>query len=144
MLDFNIFVKTLRHVFADFIGVEELTIKELIPLPKKFQSVTAKMELTGDFPATLYLNVTQRGIEISMKKLDIAKGDEDRMLMDTVSELLNIVVGAAQRQSPVRYDFSLPTALKGENYPLQFSGHTTQKGYQFVYEDFEVILILDA
>ncbi|HRP68958.1 MAG TPA: chemotaxis protein CheX [Turneriella sp.] len=143
MLDFNIFITILRHVFRDFIGVQELISEEMITLPEKFQSVTAKMELTGSSPATLWLNMTELGIKIAMKKLAIPQSDEDRMLMDTVGELLNIIVGTAQRQSAVRYDFSLPTALKGENYPLRFNENSRRSAHRFIFEQFEALLILE-
>ena len=78
-----------------------------------------------------------------MHKLQIPQSSEDRMLMDTAGELLNIIVGSAQRNSQTRYDFSLPSAFKGEGYPLRFDDKLTRSARRFIFEDFEAILILE-
>jgi hypothetical protein len=143
MLDFDIFTAALRHVFQQFVGLKDLTSEVVPDLPEKYSSITAKMELTGEVPATLWLNISHPGVVISMKKLNIPDSDEDRMLMDTAGELLNIVVGSAQRNSRTRYDFSLPSAFKGDSYPLRFEDGTKKDARRFIFEDFEVLLILE-
>ena len=143
MLDFEIFTAALRHVFSQFIGIKDLTSEALATLPEKYQSITAKMELSGDTQGTLWLNISHPGVRIAMEKLNVQNSDEDRMLMDTAGELLNIIVGAAQRNSTARYDFSLPSAYKGEGYPLRFDEKLTRSARRFIFEDFEAILILE-
>lgn len=143
MLDFEIFTAALRHVFQQFIGFKDLTSEALEILPEKYESITAKIELSGSATATLWLNITYPGVIIAMKKLNIPNSDEDRMLMDTAGELLNIIVGSAQRNSRVRYDFSLPSAFKGDSYPLRFDAQTKKTGRRFIFEDFAVLLILE-
>ncbi|MBL8033364.1 MAG: chemotaxis protein CheX [Leptospiraceae bacterium] len=143
MLDFEIFSAALRHVFADFIGLKDLT-SELIPAPpEKFQHVTAKIDLSGDVAGTLWLNISDPGIKLAMEKLQIPNSDEDRMLMDTAGELLNIIVGSAQRNSQDRYDFSLPSAYKGDGYPVRFEENSQKTTRRFIFENFEAILILE-
>ena len=78
-----------------------------------------------------------------MQRLNIPNSDEDRMMMDAAGELLNIIVGAAQRNSPVRYDFSLPSAYKGDAYPLRFAENSRKSARRFIYDEFEAILILE-
>ena len=143
MLDFEIFTAALRHVFSQFIGIKDLTSEALATLPEKYQSITAKMELSGDTQGTLWLNISHPGVRIAMEKLNVQNSDEDRMLMDTAGELLNIIVGSAQRNSSARYDFSLPSAYKGEGYPLRFDEKLTRSARRFIFEDFEAILILE-
>lgn len=143
MLDFEIFTAALRHVFQQFVGLKDLTSEAITKLPEKYNSITAKMELTGGQPATLWLNISHPGVVISMKKLNIPDSDEDRMLMDTAGELLNIIVGSAQRNSRTRYDFNLPSAYKGDSYPLRFEDNTKKDARRFIFEDFEVLLILE-
>ena len=143
MLDFEVFTAALRHVFAQFIGIKDLTSEGLSVLPEKFQSITAKMELSGENMGTLWLNISHPGVMIAMKKLNVPNTDEDRMLMDTAGELLNIIAGSAQRNSPVRYDFSLPSAFKGESYPLRFESASKKSARRFIFEDFEALLILE-
>lgn len=143
MLDFEIFSSSLRHVFAEFVGLKDLTSEAIKTLPEKFQNITSKIELSGDVTATLWLNISDPGVAIAMQKLQIPKSDEDRMLMDTAGELLNIIVGSAQRNSLTRYDFSLPSAYKGEAYPLRFDEKLTRSARRFIFEDFEAILILE-
>ena len=65
------------------------------------------------------------------------------MMMDAAGELLNIIVGSAQRNSRVRYEFSLPSAFKGDGYPLRFAEKATIVARRFIFEEFEVILILE-
>jgi|JI10StandDraft_1071094.scaffolds.fasta_scaffold163516_3 hypothetical protein len=143
MLDFEIFNTALRHCFRQFIGIEELTSDRLDTLPDKFHSVTARMDISGEAPGVIWLNVAHPGIRIAMEKLNIPNSDEDRMMMDAAGELLNIIVGSAQRNSRVRYEFSLPSAFKGDGYPLRFAEKATIVARRFIFEEFEVILILE-
>ncbi|MBS0616852.1 MAG: chemotaxis protein CheX [Spirochaetes bacterium] len=143
MLDFEVFTAAFRHVFSDFVSLKELTSESIDVLPEKYQSVTARIDLSGDARATLWLNVGHPGVVIAMKKLNIPNADEDRMFMDTVGELLNIIVGSAQRNTPCRYDFSLPRCYKGEAYPLRFAENARTEARRFIFEEFETILILE-
>src|SRR5262245_50328079 len=83
MLDFEIFTSALRHVFSQFIGIRDLTSEAMATLPDKYQSITAKMELSGETQGTLWLNISHPGVKIAMEKLNVQNSDEDRMLMDT-------------------------------------------------------------
>lgn len=143
MLDFEIFSASLRHVFAEFVGLKDLTSEAVKNLPDKFQNITSKIELFGDASGTLWLNISDPGVTLAMQKLQIPQSSEDRMLMDTAGELLNIIVGSAQRNSVVRYEFSLPSAYKGEGYPLRFDEKLARSARRFIFEDFEAILILE-
>jgi hypothetical protein len=143
MLDFEVFASTLRNVFLQFIGIKDLTSENLPKLPEKFQSVTSRIDLSGKSSATLWLNISHPGVVLAMQRLNIPNSDEDRMMMDAAGELLNIIVGAAQRNSPVRYDFSLPSAYKGDSYPLRFRETTRKTARRFIYDEFETILILE-
>lgn len=143
MLDFEIFSASLRHVFAEFVGLKELTSEAIKVLPEKFHNITSKIELSGDSTGTLWLNIADPGVTLAMQKLQIPQSDEDRMLMDTAGELLNIIVGSAQRNSLTRYDFSLPSAYKGEGYPLRFDEKLSRRARRYIFEDFEAILILE-
>lgn len=143
MLDFEVFASTLRNVFLQFIGIKDLTSENLPKLPDKFQSVTARIELSGTASGTLWLNISHPGVVLAMQRLNIPNSDEDRMMMDAAGELLNIIVGAAQRNSPVRYDFSLPSAYKGDAYPLRFAENSRKSARRFIYDEFEAVLILE-
>jgi hypothetical protein len=143
MLDFEIFATSLRTVFLQFIGIRELTSENLPRLPEKFQSVTSRIDLLGTCPGTLWLNISHNGVALAMQRLNIPNSDEDRIMMDAAGELLNIIVGAAQRNSPVRYDFSLPSAYKGDAYPLRFADNSRKAARRFIYDEFDTILILE-
>lgn len=143
MLDFEIFTTALRKVFQQFIGLKDLTSELIADLPEKFQSVTARIDITGKVSGTLWLNISHPGIVLAMQRLEIPHGDEDRMMMDAAGELLNIIVGSAQRNSSVRYDFSLPLAYKGDSYPLRFAANTHKVARRFIFDEFETILILE-
>lgn len=143
MLDFEIFTTALRRVFQQFIGLKDLTSEAMADLPEKFQSVTARIDLIGKDSGTLWLNISHPGVVLAMQRLNIPHGDEDRMMMDAAGELLNIIVGSAQRNSPVRYDFSLPLAYKGDSYPLRFGANTRKSARRFIFDEFETILILE-
>ncbi len=143
MLDFEIFSAALRHVFAEFVGLRDLTSEAIKNLPDKYQNITSKIELFGEANGTLWLNISEPGVTLAMQKLQIPQSSEDRMLMATAGELLNIIVGSAQRNSTVRYEFSLPSAYKGEGYPLRFDEKLARSARRFIFEDFEAILILE-
>jgi hypothetical protein len=143
MFEFEVFTSSLRHVFSQFVGIRDLTSESIAEFPPKFQDVSARIDLEAEQPATIWLNITQPGVSLVMQSLKIPHADEDRMLMDTVGELLNIVVGAAQRNSTVRYEFSLPKAYKGDGYALRFSPTSTKTGRRFIFEDFEALLLLE-
>jgi hypothetical protein len=143
MLDFEIFTAALRHVFDHFLGLKDLTSEALSDPPEKFSSVTAKIELSGKKPGILWLNIADPGVRLAMHKLNIPHSDEDRMLMDAAGELLNIIAGYAQRNSSIRYDFSLPSAYKGEGYPLRFSPTSIKQQRRFIFDEFETLLILE-
>lgn len=143
MLNFEIFIKSLRRVFREFLSMTDLTSETLEVLPKTYQSVTARIDLSGDAKASVWLNLTYPGALLAMKELKVPFNEEDRMLMDAVGELLNMIVGAAQRDSTVRYDFSLPMAQKGERYSLSLNPKTKKSAERFVFEEFEATLLLE-
>lgn len=143
MLDFEVFASTLRNVFLQFIGIKDLTSETLPKLPEKFQNITARIDISGSASGTLWLNISHPGVVLVMQRLNIPYSDEDRIMMDAAGELLNIIVGATQRNSPVRYDFSLPSVYKGDSYPLRFGETTRKTARRFIYDEFEAILILE-
>jgi len=143
MLDFNNFCEAFRSVFKRFLDLSELTSEELNQIPEKFSGISTKIDLSGSTRATLWLNLPISAVRLAMKKLNIAESEEDRMLMDAAGEVLNIIVGAGQRNSKVRYDFSLPSAYKGESYPLRIQPNSIKKCRQFLFEDFKAYLILE-
>ncbi|MCX7633336.1 MAG: chemotaxis protein CheX [Turneriella sp.] len=143
MLDFEIFCSALRNAFQQLAGLRELTSELLDHLPDKFNGVTAQIELYGEQPARLWLNIAIVGITLFIKHLEMPLSSEDRILMDATGELLNIIAGNAQRKSAVRYQFSLPVAFKGENYPLRLNDGSRIQVRRFIFSEFETILVLE-
>jgi CheY-specific phosphatase CheX len=91
-----------------------------------FSDATATIGLMGTERASLVMTVEEPlALEITQRVTGKAAGLEDRLVGDTIGELLNMVVGAAQRGSPVKFDFSLPVSIRGKNHEVR----AVSKGY---------------
>jgi len=51
------------------------------------------------------------------------------VITDSLGEILNILVGAAQKNSSTKFDFSLPVVLKGKNHEV----HSLSQNYEHCY-----------
>ena len=76
MLDFEIFSAALRHVFAEFVGLKDLTSEAIKNLPDKYQNITSKIELFGEANGTLWLNISEPGVTLAMQKLQIPQSHD--------------------------------------------------------------------
>ncbi|MCB1193100.1 MAG: chemotaxis protein CheX [Leptospiraceae bacterium] len=42
----------------------------------------------------------------------------DKIIMDTIGEILNMIVGSAQKRSEIKFDFSIPISIKGKDHEV--------------------------
>lgn len=81
--------------------------------------ITAVIGIHGSSPANLILGAsgtTARSIASRITGREV--GVDDPLLLDTFGEILNMIVGAAQRGSEAKFSFSLPIAARGEEHAI--------------------------
>ena len=121
-IDFTPFVNSLNRTFSDMVGQELLNGPyENMDKGETFADISVNIGLTGDVKASLVLTVTENAA-LQITKTTTGKQDikmEDKIVTDTVGELLNMIVGSTQRHSNLKWDFSLPLAIEGRNHEVR-------------------------
>lgn len=119
--EFEPFIEAMNRTFKYMAGEELLNGPcEIWDGSRIFADVTAIMGLSGDEKGSLVLTVTEQA---AIKLTSTITGKdvtlEDRLITDTIGELINIIVGSAQRNSSVKFDFSVPVSIKGKNHEVR-------------------------
>ena len=119
--EFEPFVEAMNRTFRYMAG-EELDNGSLNHWDGSqiFADVSAVMGISGEEKGTLVLTVSEKAalkLTAIITGLDVTL--EDRLVTDTIGELINIIVGSAQRHSVARFDFSIPLAIKGRNHEVR-------------------------
>ena len=140
--EFNAFSAGLLHVFEKFVGSTLLTTETIDRVPKKLSGISARIDLEGSISGKSFLNIDEAGIRNIHAKL-ARNDDSDQRLMDTTGELLNMIVGYAQRHSRGKYSFSVPVTLKGQDHALSINGAHIEC-VKFVFDDCIVLFILNS
>ncbi len=121
-IDFSPFVNSMNLTFSDMVGVELLNGPyESMNGGETLADVSVNIGVTGDVRASIVLTVTEPAALLITKQTTgrDASGLGERIVTDTMGELLNMIVGAAQRHSNVKFDFSLPVAIEGSNHQVR-------------------------
>ena len=121
-VDFTPFVNSMNRTFSDMVGVEILNGPyESMSGGEMLADVSVNIGLTGDVKASLLLTATEKAAMIVTRnttgKDDVKLGD--RLVSDSIGEILNMIAGAAQRHSSFKFDFSLPVAIEGRNHEVR-------------------------
>ena len=140
--ELHAFSTGLLHVFEKFVGSTLLTTENVVSVPKKLSGITARIDLQGLIKGKTFLNIDEAGIRNVHAKL-ARHDDSDQRLMDTAGELLNMLVGYAQRHSNVKYAFSVPVTLKGQDHALSLSNSNVE-GVKFVFDDCIILFVLSS
>ncbi len=83
--------------------------------------VTASVGIFGPEPGSLIL-VMNAAVARDLCKRTTGRSDtelEDRLVLDAVGELINMIVGVAGGASSVRFDFSLPVSTGVESHEVR-------------------------
>ena len=119
--EFEPFVEAMNRTFKYMAGEELVngTYEEWNGA-RIFADVTAIMGLSGEQKGSLVLTVTEKAA-IHLTSIITGKDVtlDDRLITDTIGELINIIVGSAQRNSRVKFDFSVPVAIKGKHHEVR-------------------------
>ena len=121
-LDFAPFVNSMNLTFSDMVGIELLNGPyEHMKGDEMLADVSVNIGLTGEIKASILLTATETA---SLKITSNTTGKQDlsfrdRIVTDTLGEILNMIVGAAQRHSNLKFDFSLPIAVEGRNHTVR-------------------------
>jgi len=121
-IDFTPFVNSMNRTFSDMVGIEitngayeDMTGGEMLA------DVSVNIGLTGEARASLLFTATEHAA-LEITKTTTGKSDvkiSDRIVTDAMGELLNMIVGAAQRHANIKFDFSLPIAVEGKNHSVR-------------------------
>ena len=121
MFEITPFVNTMNRTFKDMVGVELSNGAVELPDDSKVLSdITATMGIHGEDKASLVVTVDESA-SLFLTKVMTGKDVklEDRIVTDTIGELLNMIVGAAQKESKQKFDFSVPVTFMGKNHEVR-------------------------
>jgi CheY-specific phosphatase CheX len=124
------FVEALNRIFVDMADIRlangpiESTITNNITADVHsrvglYADVSSSVGIFAIDKASLLITIQESG---ALKLTRILTGQElqlhDRLVTDTIGEVLNIVVGAAQRASPIKFEFSVPVSIQGKGHEI--------------------------
>jgi CheY-specific phosphatase CheX len=137
--DIKPFVQSMDNTFSAMLG-EKLDIGEVESSnnQKVYTDVSALIDLLCEESASLVLTVASKSaLEVS----SVMSGKEiisiiNPFVSDTIGELLSMIVGTAQKNVDVKYNFSIPEVTKGANHEaVPLSGGYYQRVISKLYED---------
>ena len=120
-IDFAPFVISMNRTFSDMLGAELLNGPyEELEGDEMLADVSVNIGLSGEEKAVLVFTVSESAA-ILITKLTTGKDVKanERIVTDTLGELLNMIVGSAQRHSNIKFDFSIPMAVSGSNHRIR-------------------------
>lgn len=118
-IDFAPFVESMNLTFHDMAGIEIANgpFEEQVDA-EALADISVSIGLTGQVKASVLLTTSSRLAIIIAEKVtgmdNLKVGD--RIVTDAMGEMLNMIVGAAQRHSNVKFDFALPVAVEGSSH----------------------------
>jgi len=122
------FIPSMNHTFKEMCDMELLNgIVEEYKFKPIIADVSSMITLKGTKDATLILTLSIKAArEVTKKICGIESGEGDHhIISDTVGEILNMLVGFAQKTSPVKFNFSIPITVYGIKQELSHDTKTT-------------------
>lgn len=114
------FATCLRATYRDMLNIEmkQGSISEQIDFPVR-ADVSSCVMITGASHASVVLAFDEASAVDATNRFTKTKSQfEDSLVGDTAREILNIVVGSAQREVADRFSFSLPVSVQGRNHEI--------------------------
>lgn len=108
------FAESLRETFQNMLGVELKQGQTQEATHPVKADLSACLSVEGNTPALLVLGFdAASAVDAAVRFVQMPCKFEDPLVSDATRELLNILVGAAQRRIPERFTFSLPLSAQG-------------------------------
>lgn len=114
------FSTCLKTTFRDMLSVEmtQGPIAEHVDYPVR-ADVSACITISSRAPACVVLAFDADSAMDAAERFTQTKSPfEDPMVGDTAREILNILVGSAQREISEKFEFSLPISIQGRNHEV--------------------------
>lgn len=141
----NPFTKSTVKVFNDFLGMDIVSGKpELYKKSSVFKDITGVIGLAGDVTGSVVLSFSKSvALEMVYNLIMKKPTSIDEEVIDTVGEVLNIIVGNA-KQDLEEYDIliSLPNVIHGSDYDIAFPHNAPALCVPFRYGNKEFFLIV--
>ncbi len=114
------FVNAMNHTFKEMAGVELVNGSEEPFEEKLIQAdASAIISLRSDENASIVLTVSEVAARTLTTKISRPNTIiNERRMTDTLGELLNMLVGDAQRRSTSKFSFSIPVSIFGKNHEV--------------------------
>ncbi|MEM7183258.1 MAG: chemotaxis protein CheX [Spirochaetota bacterium] len=111
-----------------------------------YTDISSTIGLYGSSKMALILTMSEQSVlVISENIMGASLSWEDNLVSDTMGEILNILVGVAQKDSPEKFSFSIPITIKGKEHEVRVPKKTyTKVTFIFSHEgkENEIALIL--
>ena len=120
-IDFTPFVDSMNRTFLDMTGVELLNGPfEEIAGDEMLADVSVNIGLSGTQRAVIVLTANEAAA-VHITKITTGKDVPvtNHLVTDTLGELLNMLVGAAQQYANIKFNFSIPMAVTGKGHSIR-------------------------
>ncbi len=114
------FASCLKTTFRDMLGVEmtQGAVTEHVDYPVR-ADVSACITISAKVPASVVLAFDRASaLDAAERFTQMKTTFEDPIVGDTAREIVNILVGSAQREISERFEFSLPISIQGPNHEV--------------------------
>lgn len=131
------FIRAMNHTFRDMADIDLSNDPiETVASDYLHADVHSKIALLADVStnvgiiaeerASLLLTLSEKGA-IAVAKMITGKDLKlyDRLVADSVGELLNMIAGSAQRASSLRFQFSIPVSMQGKRHEIRTVSNST-------------------
>ena len=119
--NFKHFVKAMNHAFKEMADLDLVNGD-----PKDYggedlaADISTNIGLTGEKAACIVLTMTEgAGKLLTARIRGEAAALRDDLISDIAGELLNILVGISQRNSKIKFEFSIPVSIIGKNHVVR-------------------------
>jgi len=120
-LQISVFVDALALTIKNMSGLEIDSDPPVeLSKTKVNTDISAHIGVITDKKGILVLAVAQEAAFVLASKITGGSYDDlkDPMITDVMGELTNMVVGSAQKNSDTKFEFSLPTVVKGKDHEI--------------------------
>ena len=129
--DLSPFVQAMNHTFREMADVELINGPEEEYKERMIRAdVSAFISLRSDQNVSVILTVPDHAARLLTERIGGKNAvlDEQRVT-DTIGELLNMLVGYAQRKSTFKFTFSIPISIIGKNHEVNLIPTDGQQAY---------------
>lgn len=137
-IDFEIFTSSLEHTLREILGAEIspgiIEPYEVVVIDSGFASIIGIIDVDGGRGNIILNSTPKSAVEIAIKLGMDPSANDPAYVMDTMGEILNIVVGTAQRKCRHRFQFSTPVSVHGGNPTLKIFNKNMRFRFSAIYD----------